>query len=100
MFEKKAVAPYPKESPEHKYRELVTPYAWSFMLKQLMQMSEVTIEYRLYFIIDTFDSIVCTITKIYTIFESIYPLFSDVVPVLVIVRYYCVRLLVCSRKRQ
>jgi hypothetical protein len=44
MFEKKAVAPYPKESPEHKYRELVTPYAWSFMLKQLMQMSEVTIE--------------------------------------------------------
>ena len=44
MFQKKAVAPYPKESPEYKYRELVTPYAWSFILKQLMQMSEVTIE--------------------------------------------------------
>jgi hypothetical protein len=27
MFQKKAVAPYPKESPEYKYRELVTPYA-------------------------------------------------------------------------
>jgi zinc finger SWIM domain-containing protein 3 len=27
MFQKKAVAPCPKESPEYKYRELVTPYA-------------------------------------------------------------------------
>lgn len=53
-------------------------------------------KYRLYFIIDTFDSIVCTITKIYTSFESIYPLFSDVVPVLVIVRYYCVRTFVAE----
>ena len=42
MFQKKAVAPYPKESPEYKYRKLVTPYAWSFI--QLMQKSEVTIE--------------------------------------------------------
>ena len=27
MFQKKAIAPYPKESSEYKYRELVTPYA-------------------------------------------------------------------------
>ena len=40
MLQKRAVAPYPKKSPEYKYRELVTRYACSFILKQ----SEVTIE--------------------------------------------------------
>jgi hypothetical protein len=44
MFQKKAVGPYPKESPEYKYRELVTPYVWSFIFKQLMQKSAITIE--------------------------------------------------------
>ncbi|VDI04173.1 zinc finger SWIM domain-containing protein 3 [Mytilus galloprovincialis] len=46
IFQKRTVSAFSNDSPEYKYQELVTPYAWPYILKQLSLRSEVKLEQK------------------------------------------------------